>query len=451
VTCCKLRGLSSLEKALGPISIWGLGVGYVISGMYFGWNLGLPVGGVLGLGLATVAVTVFYVAFVLGYTELACALPKAGGVFVYAGRAFGPNLGFVAGIVQILEYTLAPAACSFAIGAYVNQAVPTLPIHLIAIAAYVVFTAINIWGVSLTVRFEIVMTVLAVIELGVFGFVVLPHFSWARFAEDPLPHGFGGAFAALPFAMWFYLGIEGMANIAEETKNASRDLPRGFFAAMATLVVLTAITLFGAVGAAGWHGVVYPDPSDLSKTSDSPLPLAIAHVISRDSPYFLALTGVGLVGLIASFHGTLVASSRALMELGRARYLPAGLGVVHPRRHTPVNALVVNFAIGLMAIAIGRTDELIVFSVFGALALYLFASASVLRLRASEPGLLRPYRTPLYPVPPIVAVLLGLVCLAAMVYSHPFLALIFAGVVGIGWLGFLWFVPPERRRTFTSG
>ena len=89
---------------------------------------------------------------------------------------------------------------------------------------------------------------------------MLPHFSWARFSTDALPHGWGGAFAALPFAIWFYLAIEGIANVAEEAHNPQRDLPRGFFAAMATLVVLTAITLFGAVGAAGWHDVVYPNP-----------------------------------------------------------------------------------------------------------------------------------------------------------------------------------------------
>ena len=444
-------GLSSLARTLGPLSIWGLGVGYVISGMYFGWNLGLPIGGVLGLGVATAAVTVFYVAFVLGYTEFASALPRAGGVFVYAGRAFGPDLAFLAGIVQILEYTLAPAACSLAIGAYVNQAVSSLPIQATAIGAYLLFTAINVWGVSLTVGFEIVMTVLAVIELCVFGFVVLPHFSWARFTEDPLPHGVGGAFAALPFAVWFYLGIEGMANIAEETRNPGRDLPRGFFAAMATLVVLTAITLFGAVGVAGWHAVVYPDPANTAVTSDSPLPLAIAHVVSRDSGYFLLLTGVGLVGLIASLHGTLVAASRALMELGRARYLPAALGEIHPSRRTPVVALLVNMGVGIAAIAIGRTDEIIVLSVFGALSLYLFASAAVLRLRATEPALARPYRTPLYPVPPLAAIGLGLICLAAMVYSHPLLALIFVGIVLAAWLGFRRFVPAERRRSFVSG
>ena len=75
-----------LKKTLGPLMLWGLGVGYVISGMYFGWNLGLEKGGTLGLAIATGFIIVMYLAFTFSYTELACAIPKAGGAFDYAMR-----------------------------------------------------------------------------------------------------------------------------------------------------------------------------------------------------------------------------------------------------------------------------------------------------------------------------------------------------------------------------
>ena len=201
---------------------------------------------------------------------------------------------------------------------------------------------------------------------------------------DPLPHGWGGAFAALPFAIWFYLAIEGIANVAEEARDPQRDLPRGFLFAMATLVVLTAITLLGAVGADGWRSVVYVHPG---VTSDSPLPLAISHVVSRDSPLFAVLTGIGLVGLVASFHGILIAASRAILEFGRARYAPKQLGVVHARTHTPVVALLVNMAIGCVALVTGKTSDIILIAVFGALTLYILSSAAVIRLRRTEPAL----------------------------------------------------------------
>lgn len=414
--------------------IWGLGVGYVISGMYFGWNLGLPEGGPYGLLVATGVVTILYIAFVLGYAELACALPRAGGVFVYTTRAFGRHVGFLGGVTQVVEYALAPPAVAFAIGSYINQ-VSGAPVIVVAMAAYVIFTAVNIWGVRLSASFELVLTVIAVIELAVFGAVVLPHFSWAKFSTDALPHGWGGAFAALPFAIWFYLAIEGIANVAEEAHNPQRDLPRGFFGSMGTLVVLTCVTLFGAVGAAGWRAVVYVNGVN-GQTSDSPLPLAISHVVSRDSPLFVLLTGIGLVGLIASFHGILIASSRALLEMGRAGMAPAALGEIHPVTRTPIVALLVNMGIGFVALFTGHTNDIILIAVFGALALYILSSAAVIRLRTKEPALERPYRAPLYPLTPLIALVLAAVCMVSMAVSHPGHAAIFAAILGGSWLGY---------------
>src|SRR5687768_11848457 len=117
--------------------LWGLGVGYVISGNYFGWNLGLELGGTLGLGIAILAIILLAITFTFSYTELACAIPKAGGIFDYATRAFGRDLGFIAGMAQNVEFIFAPPAIAFAIGAYLNLFFPEIPAVVIAIIAYV--------------------------------------------------------------------------------------------------------------------------------------------------------------------------------------------------------------------------------------------------------------------------------------------------------------------------
>ena len=142
--------------------IWGLGVGYVISGMYFGWNLGLEKGGTLGLAIATFFIIILYVCFTFSYSELACSIPRAGGVFDYATRALGKDLGFVAGMAQNVEFIFAPPAIAFAIGAYFNLFFPTITALAIAIAAYVIFTLLNIDGVKAAAMFEFVITILAV-------------------------------------------------------------------------------------------------------------------------------------------------------------------------------------------------------------------------------------------------------------------------------------------------
>ena len=127
---------ATLQRSLTPLMLWGLGVGYVISGMYFGWNLGLAEGGTLGMAIATVVVAIMYITFTLGYTELACAIPKAGGAFDYANRALGKRLGFLGGVAQIIEFVFAPPAIAYAIGAYVHLFLPSIPIIGIAMVAY---------------------------------------------------------------------------------------------------------------------------------------------------------------------------------------------------------------------------------------------------------------------------------------------------------------------------
>jgi len=133
-----------LERSLGPLMVWGLGVGYVISGMYFGWNLGLAEGGTYGLAIATFFIIIMYVTFTFSYTELACAIPKAGGAFDYAERSLGKYFGFFAGMAQNIEFIFAPPAIAAAIGAYFNIFFPQFDVVYIAIVAYVFFTGLNI-------------------------------------------------------------------------------------------------------------------------------------------------------------------------------------------------------------------------------------------------------------------------------------------------------------------
>ena len=138
-----------LSRSLGPLMLWGMGVGYVISGMYFGWNLGLAAGGTYGLAIATFFIIILYITFTFSYTELACAIPKAGGVFDYANRGLGKDLGFIAGMAQIIEFVFAPPAIAAAIGAYFHIFFPQFPVTAIAITAYIIFTALKyLWRKS---------------------------------------------------------------------------------------------------------------------------------------------------------------------------------------------------------------------------------------------------------------------------------------------------------------
>lgn len=408
--------------------LWGLGVGYVISGMYFGWNLGLEKGGTAGMAIATFFIIILYVTFTFSYTELACAIPKAGGGFDYANRALGKNWGFIAGMAQNIEFIFAPPAIAFAIGAYFNLFFPQVPILAIAILSYVVFTSLNIYGVKAAAMFELLITILAVAELLLFTGITLPKLEWKNLQHNAFPHGWAGAFAATPFAIWFFLAIEGVANVAEEAINPRRTMLLGFGSAILTLVILCVLTFAGSVGVAGWEAIVYKSDGT---TSDSPLPLALGHIVGNNSLLYHLLITVGLFGLIASFHGIILAAGRASFEFGRVQFAPAFLGNIHKKFQTPANALLVNMAIGIIALLSGKTAEIISIAVFGALTLYMISMVALLRLRKTEPLLERPFKVPMYPVFPLVALAIAAFSFISMMLYYANLALVYFLLLGI--------------------
>ena len=429
---------NQLDKKLGPFMLWGLGVGYVISGMYFGWNLGLPAGGTLGLGIATFFIIIMYVTFTFSYTELACAIPKAGGAFDYAKRGLGPSWGFVGGMSQNIEFIFAPPAIAFAIGAYLNKWLPGVSIEMIAITAYFIFTAINIIGVKTAAMFELVITIIAVLELLLFAGITLPHFELSNLAIDPLPNGISGIFAAIPFAIWFFLAIEGVANVAEETINPQRNVLIGFGSAIFTLVILCLLTFTSAVGVGGWQTVVFEPGS--SVPSDSPLPLALAVVVGSDSWLMHLLIGVGIFGLIASFHGIILAAGRATFEFGREGMAPKFLGKTLKRFKTPAAALISNMMIGIVAILTGKTGDIITIACFGALGLYIISMVALFKLRKNEPELERPFKVPFYPIFPLTALVIASIAMLAMTWYNLQLAAIFYGILLLSFIYFKIFV-----------
>jgi ethanolamine permease len=435
---------SHLKKVLGPFQLWGIAVGLVISGEYFGWSYGWNTAGTLGFLLATVLVATMYTTFIFSFTELSTAIPHAGGPFAYARRAFGPTGGFIAGYATLVEFVFAPPAIALAIGAYLNVQFPAVDPKMIALGAYAVFIALNWVGVGIAATFELLVTLLAIFELLVFMGVVAPGWSMANFVANGWAGGdvldaraVSGIFASIPFAIWFFLAIEGAAMAAEEARDPHKTIPVAYTTGIVTLVVLAFGVMIMAGGVGDWRTIA---------NINDPLPQAMKVVVGENSGWLHMMVWIGLFGLVASFHGIIMGYSRQIFALARAGYLPAYFAALSPRFNTPHRALVAGGVIGVLAIFSDEwikfggqalTANIVTMAVLGAIVMYLISMAALFKLRRSEPQLHRPYRAPFYPVFPAIALGLGLVCLGAMVWFNGMLTLLFLALMAVAYGYFL--------------
>ena len=411
----------TLKRTLKPLHLWAIAVGLVISGEYFGWNYGWGVAGTVGFLIATLIITVMYVTFIFSYTELTTSIPHAGGAFAYSYRAIGPFGGLVAGYATLVDFLLATPAIALALGSYLHFLYPSIPALQSALFFNVVFILLNISGVKESATFSVFITILAVGELLLFMGIIGPHFQMTNFLHDPMPFGWTGIFAALPFAVWFYLAIEGVAMVAEEVKDPEKNIPKGYISGLATLTFLALGVMILTGGITDWHKL---------SNIDYPLPEAIAVVLGKGSSLTKLFASIGLFGLIASFHGTILAGSRQLFAMARSGYLPRGLAKVNHRFKTPHWSVVAGGLVSFIALLTGTTSQVIILSVLGAVVMYLMSMVSLFLLRRQESALKRPFVAPFYPVFPAIALFLSALCIIAIVYYNLMLSgVFFAGLL----------------------
>jgi len=391
------------------VLIAGLGVSYVISGDFSGWNFGLAEGGFGGMLIATLAMAIMYSAMVFSLAELSSSLPTAGGGYSFARRALGPVGGYMTGTAILTEYAIAPAAIAVFIGGYC-QSLFGLDGPLVYATFYAVFIGIHLWGAGEALKIMLVITAVACIALVVFILGMIPHFDSSNLFDIPvnesaagastfLPEGFLGIWSAIPFAMWLFLAVEGVPLVAEEASEPARDIPRGIITAMTILLIFGGLVLVLAPGGSS---------AALMQDHGAPLVGALQAVYGQESLTAKFVNLVGLAGLIASFFSIIYAYSRQVFALSRAGYLPRVLSLTGKRK-VPVLALIIPGVIGFGLSLTGEGDLMITIAVFGATLSYALMMLSHILLRAKEPELERPYRTPGGVITSGIALLLSVV------------------------------------------
>lgn len=411
------------KGAAGWILLAGLGVSYVISGDFAGWNFGIAQAGWGGFVVAAVLMGIMYLTLVLSLAEMSAAIPAAGGGYSFARQAMGPAGGYLTGLAVLIEYTLAPAAIVIFIGSAVNELFG-IDGPIVYALFYLAFVGIHIFGAGEALKVMMVISALAVVAIIATGAVLLPAFDTANlFDIEPLlngteflPMGYYGVWAALPFAMWLFLAVEGVPLAAEEAKDPAKDVPKGIIAAMIFLLFTAILVVVLVAGAAG-----------AQVTGGSAVPLVDALNITGNPNVATLVNVLGLAGLIASFFSIIYGYSRLVFALSRAGYLPQSLSLTSKRK-VPVRALVVPGILGFLLSLTGEGDLMLSMAVVGATVSYAMMSGSHILLRIKQPNLNRPYKTPGGVVTSAISFVLSLIAMTG-VYAYDVRAFLFTLVL----------------------
>ncbi len=365
----------NLVKVLGPTHVWALGVGIVLVGEFMGWNYSVEKGGALGSIIACWIIGLLYTCVAMIDSEVTSTVAAAGGQYTQAKHTTGPLMAFNVGLYLVLAYTMLEAADIFVFGDLVRIASESLgaepgmvdarPFVLLAVAA---LAFLNYRGVFMALSVNFLITAVAF-----FSIIVLV--------------------VAYQFGIWYYLGIEGTCQAAEEVRSCGRSLPLGTMTGMITLLIAAALTWYVCAGSLPWEylGTALAPLYDSARISGSTL--------------LIVLLWVGTVfSALASANGCINDAARAWFSMGRDRYLPQFFAAVHPKYRTPYRAIIFLIPIAASFGFLQLLAPTITFSILSGLLGYTFMPINMFRFRGKWPldSIKRGYVHPFHPIPSIV-------------------------------------------------
>lgn len=429
-----------LKRSAGFWGLWGIGVGAVVSGDFSGWNFGLDAAGWGGLLVASIIIVVMYFGMLFSIGEMSAAMPHTGGAYSFSRAAMGPWGGFVTGLAETIEYVFTTGVIVLFSAGYANAITAELigldlsdTMWVWWIFLYAVFIALNSVGAEISFRFAIVVSIISIGVLVLFAVLAFANgavdvgnlldIAPEDGNSDFLPFGWEGVLYALPFAMWFFLGIEELPLAAEEAHDPQKDIPRAGIGGLVTLVATGGLVLFLNPAVTG---------SEAIRDSDEPLLDGFRAFLSADLAALLS--AFALIGLLASLQGIMFAYGRNMFSLSRAGYYPKFLSLTGSRQ-TPWVALVAGAVIGLVALFVvdlvgdAAGDIVLNIAVWGAVLAYFLQMVAFLLLRRKFPNAVRPYVSPVGRTGAVVAAVIAAVTFVGVLLNPDYRPAVVAIVV----------------------
>jgi APA family basic amino acid/polyamine antiporter len=421
--------------------------------------------------VAFIIASITYIATGLAYAELATAYPYAGGAQVYSMKAFNDFAGFLAGWLVMLDYTVCTALFAIATTGYLTFFFPALAqtifiisflgfdltvnaIGLIAFVIVLVLISINLIGIKEASNLNIAMVGLNIIVLSIIIILgIVLAFNIGLFNTQVVIRGLPDQVEhisyiwstdysnqnflyAVTLAMSSFIGIESIAQAAEETKRPDRIIPRATKMSIISVLVFAVGLSFISLGMIPWDS--------LAASLSNPISALVQSIpFFGQSVYFLAIIAfTGFAICLVSSNTGIIGVSRVVFSMSKFGLLPQWFSKVNPRTRTPVRTIIVFGLIGALMALIGHLDWVADLYNFGALLSYLMVNISLIVLRQTDRETYRSWKVPFsfrlgvrgsdYEIP--LPSLLGIIACSSIwilvVLFHPM-----GRLLGFSWMG----------------
>ncbi|MDY6780618.1 MAG: APC family permease, partial [Halobacteria archaeon] len=384
----------------------------------------------------------------LSKSEMATAMPEAGGTYLYIDRAMGPLLGTIAGIGAWFSLVFKSAFALVGLGTYLvlfvklptyavsflSFSVTVRGVKIVSLVLGVLLILVNIVGVKQTGRLQAAIVTAVLVVLGFFVVDGVTYVESTRY-HPFLTRNVGGLLEATGFVFVSYAGVTKIASVAEEIEDPGRNIPLGILSSVSLMMLVYTLIVFVIVGVT--------EPTVLKGTLT---PMAAAAESFMGNWAYLLVAGIAVLSLTSMANAGILSSSRYPLAMSRDSLSPESLGTISQRFKTPVRSI--GLTGGILLVLISFVPVIGLAKLASAFQILVFSIINVALIAFRESGLTEyepEFTSPGYPWVQILGLVAGLVLLTQMG------SISIAGAVGIIVVGVLWYEVYGREKTEREG
>lgn len=411
--------MKKLKRKLGLSSIIAISIAGMLGGIFVLPGIAAAKTG-SSVWLAFLLAAICILPAVLSKSELATAMPKSGGAYVYIERAFGPLFGTISGLGLWVSLLLKSAFCLVGFGAYLLVLTNTdyLPIEYLSLIFLILIMLLNILGVKKVGKvqlFVVILSILSLISLLILGFPEVKE----EYINPFMKFGDEGLITTIAFVYVAYAGVTKIAAIAGEVKNPNRNLPLAMIFSLVLITIIYTTISYVLVGNVSLE-ILQNDYKPIYTLSST-----------FGSEWFSVIIAiVGVLTLISMANSGVLASSRFPFAMANDKLLPQSFTKVHNKYLTPINTIFLTCFIMALVILFLDVEKIAKLASAFKVSMFIAVNLCVIILRETSVQWYNPsYKSPFYPYIQLFGIISGIILLFYLGWM-PLMVLLSIGLLG---------------------